>query len=269
MLEVEFGQATSPGTVRTNNEDCVGYFQPKSRQEGRSRGWLFVLADGVGGADFGEIASAKAVQVVCDGFADAQENTSPLSLLPRLIQHANAAVHDEGLARERRGRQMATTIVACALRHDQAIIAHVGDSRCYHIRAGRASALTHDHTWANEQRKLGMISSEEAGSAETRHLLTRSLGPELFITPDTTTVSLCPGDRLVLCSDGLYNGLRDSDIAHIVSRSTNLDHIAQDLVDSAVVADGSDNATAIVVGIRSVEAMAMYRGRLYSRLGAE
>lgn len=268
MLEIEFGQATSPGTVRTNNEDCVGYFQPRSRQEGRSRGWLFVLADGVGGADFGEVASTKAVQVLCDGFAEGQENTSLLSLLPRLIQHANAAVHDEGLARERRGRPMATTIVACALRHDQAAIAHVGDSRCYHVRGGRANPVTHDHTWANEQRKLGIIASAEAGVAETRHLLTRSLGPELFVTPDTTSVGLCPGDRLVLCSDGLYNGLRDSDLARIASQPASLDQIAQDLVDSAVVADGSDNATAIVIAIHSVEAMAMYRGRLYSRPGS-
>jgi protein phosphatase len=268
MLEIEFGQATNLGKVRTNNEDNVGHFAPRSRLEARSRGWLFVLADGVGGADLGEVASARAVQVVCDGFADAQENTSLLALLPRLIQHANAAVHDEGLARERRGRPMATTIVACALRHDQAFIGHVGDSRCYHIRDGQAIPVTRDHTWAREQRKLGLISSAEADSADTRHMLTRSLGPELFVTADTTTVSLSAGDRLVLCSDGLHNGLADPDIARIASQSRDLDQVAQDLVCSAVDADGSDNATAWVIAIRSVEAMAMYRGRLYPRPGA-
>lgn len=266
MLEIDFGQATHPGTVRTNNEDCVGCFEPKSRQEARSRGWLFVLADGVGGSDLGEVASAKAVQVVCRGFAEAQENTSLLGLLPRLIQHANAAVHDEGLARQWRGKHMATTIVACALRHDQAIIGHVGDSRCYHIRGGHISCITQDHTWAHEQRRLGLISSAEADGAETRHMLTRSLGPELFVTADTNTVSLQAGDRLVLCSDGLYNALCDPAIGDIVSQS-DPDRVAQDLVCSAVNADGSDNITAIVIGIRSVEAMAMYRGRLYSRSG--
>ncbi|HEY6447646.1 MAG TPA: protein phosphatase 2C domain-containing protein [Acidobacteriaceae bacterium] len=267
MLEVEFGEATNPGAVRTNNEDCSGYYEPKSRQEARSRGWLFVLADGVGGSDFGEIASAKAVEVLCGGFAEAPENTSLLSLLPRLIQHANAAVHDEGLARERRGRQMATTIVACALRHDQAIVGHAGDSRCYHIRSGQACAVTRDHTWANEQRKLGLISPSEAGATETRHMLTRSLGPELFVTSDTNTISLRAGDRLVLCSDGLYNGLADDDIAEIASQNKNPDQVARDLVNTAVEVDGSDNASAVVIAVRSVEAMAMYRGRLYPRPG--
>ncbi|HEV2277034.1 MAG TPA: protein phosphatase 2C domain-containing protein [Acidobacteriaceae bacterium] len=268
MLEIEFGQATHPGKVRTNNEDCTGYFEPRSRQEARSRGWFFALADGVGGFEFGEIASARAIQVVCEEFSECQENTSLISLLPRLIQHANVAVHDEGLVRERRGSHMATTIVTCALRHDQAFIAHVGDSRCYHLRDRRAVPITQDHTWVNEQRKLGLLSSADVESAETRHMLTRSLGPELFITADSNTVSLRPGDRLVLCSDGLYGGLQNADIARLASQTKNLDEVARDLVCSSVDADGSDNTTAVVIGIRSIEAMAMYRGRLYPRPGA-
>ena len=268
MLEIEFGQATHPGKVQTNNEDCTGYFEPRSRQEARSRGWFFALADGVGGFEFGEIASSKAIQVVCEEFSQCQENTSLVSLLPRLIQHANVAVHDEGLVRERRGSHMATTIVTCALRHDQAFIAHVGDSRCYHLRDGRATPVTQEHTWVNEQRKLGLISSADVENAETRHLLTRSLGPDLFVTADSNTVSLRPGDRLVLCSDGLYGGLQNADIARIASQSKNLDDVARDLVCSSVDADGSDNTTAVIIGIRSIEAMAMYRGRLYPRPGA-
>lgn len=265
MLEVEFGQATSPGKVRTNNEDAIGVFCPKSRQEARSRGWLFVLADGVGGLDLGEVASAKAVEVICAGFAEAPENTFLPGFLPRLIQHANAAVHDEGLTRERRGKTMGTTVVACALRHDQAFIAHVGDSRCYHVRDGRATAVTHDHTWVNEQRKLGLLSEAEAARSESRHVLTRSLGPELFITADMTTISLRAGDFLVLCCDGLHGALPDREIGRIVSELGNPDEIARTLVNAAVEADGSDNTTVQIVAVRSVEPMAMYRGRLYPR----
>jgi PPM family protein phosphatase len=265
MLEVEFGQASHPGKVRTNNEDSTGLFCPKSRQEARSRGWLFVLADGVGGLDMGEVASAKAVEVICAGFAEAQEHTSLLALLPRLIQHANAAVHDEGLARERRGKTMGTTVVACALRHDQACIAHVGDSRCYHVREGRAVAVTHDHTWVNEQRRLGLLSETEAAESESRHVLTRSLGPELFITADTATVTLQAGDFLVLCCDGLHGALPDGEIARIVSQPGHLDTIAEQLVHAAIEADGSDNTTAQIIAVRAVEPMAMYRGRLYPR----
>jgi serine/threonine protein phosphatase PrpC len=265
MLEVEFGQATDPGKVRTNNEDSIGVFCPKSRQEARSRGWLFVLADGIGGLDLGEVASAKAVEVICSGFGEAPEHTFLPGLLPRLIQHANAAVHDEGLARERRGKTMGTTVVACALRQDQACIAHVGDSRCYHVREGRAVAVTHDHTWVNEQRKLGVISQAEAAYSESRHVLTRCLGPELFITADETTVTLRAGDFLVLCCDGVHGALADREIAKIVSQPGDLDAIAHRLVDAAVEADGSDNTTAQIVAVRAVEPMAMYRGRLYPR----
>jgi serine/threonine protein phosphatase PrpC len=268
MLEIEYGQASDPGKVRTNNEDCTGVFIPKDRLEVRARGWLFVTADGVGGMDLGEVASAKAVEVICEGFAESPENTSLLSLLPRLIQHANAAIHDETLVRERRGRNMASTVVACALRHDQAFVAHVGDSRCYHVRGGQATPVTRDHTWANEQRKMGILSSAEMATSDARHVLTRSLGPELFVNAETNSVGLRPGDLLVLCSDGLYGGITDRDIARIVSQPKGLETVAQELVDFAVESDGSDNATAQVIAVRAVEAMAMYRGRLYARPGA-
>jgi len=158
---------------------------------------------------------------------------------------------------------MATTIVICALRHDQAVIAHVGDSRCYHVRDGKATQLTRDHTWVQEQRKLGLITAAEAEQSEKRHVLTRCLGPELFVTADTTTASLKPGDTLVLCSDGLYGAMYPEDIARLVSCNKDAEDIAKELVDYAVEVDGSDNATAQVIQIKSVEAMGMYRGRLY------
>lgn len=212
----------------------------------------------------GEVASAKAVKIMAEGFAQSPEGASLGSLLPRLIQHANAAVHDEGLHPERRGRHMATTMVSCALRHDQAVIAHVGDSRCYQIRDGQANLLTRDHTWVTEQRKLGLITAAEAEQSEKRHVLTRSLGPELFVTVDTGSFSLKPGDVLVLCTDGLYGAMYPEDIARIASQAKGADAIARELVGYAVEVDGSDNATAQVIQIRSTEPMGMYRGRLYA-----
>ncbi|MGA1981961.1 MAG: protein phosphatase 2C domain-containing protein [Acidobacteriaceae bacterium] len=263
MLDVVFGQASDPGRVRPHNEDAVGFFIPRSRQESRSRGWMFVVADGVGGLDLGELASAKAIEVITEEFARSAEGTSLPSLLPSLIQQANSAVHDEGLHPDRRGRHMATTVVACVLRQDQAVIVHVGDSRCYQVRDGKAVQLTRDHTWVSEQRKLGLITAAEAERSESRHVLTRSLGPELFVTPDTSSVSLKPGDVLVLCTDGLYDGLYPEDIARIASQDKDADAIARELVKYAVEVDGSDNATAQVIQVRSIEPMGMYRGRLY------
>src|ERR1035438_9475554 len=128
MLDVNFGQARDPGKVRTNNEDAMGIFIPNSRHQARSHGYLFAVADGVGGMDLGEVASSTAISVLTEEFEKAQSGAMLISLLPRLIQFANSAVHDRTLSPEYRGKKMATTLVACALRHDQAIVSHVGDS---------------------------------------------------------------------------------------------------------------------------------------------
>jgi len=263
MLDVVFGQASDPGKIRTNNEDAMGAFIPNSRHQARSHGYLFVVADGVGGLDLGEVASSTAVSVLTREFENAQGGAMLISLLPRLVQHANAAVHDRTLAPEYRGKKMATTAVACALRHDQAIVSHVGDSRCYLVRKGVAKQITQDHTWVNEQRKMGVISASDMVTSDSRHVLIRSLGPEMFVSPDTTALTLQPNDVLVLCSDGLHDEMPEATIAEIVSQNKPVDEVAQELVAKAVEIDGNDNTTAQVIRIRSVEQVGMYRGRPY------
>ena len=263
MLDVQFGQASDFGKVRTNNEDAMGSFIPASRHQARSHGYLFAVADGVGGMDLGEVASATAISVITEEFAKAQAGTMLISLLPRLIQHANAAVHDCGLAAEYRGKKMATTLVVCALRYDQAIVSHIGDSRCYLVRGGKARQVTQDHTLVNEQRKMGLISIDEIADSDSRHVLIRSLGPEMFVSPDTTALTLQPGDVLVLCTDGLHDEMKETMIAEIVSHKKNMEEVARELVTRAVEIDGGDNTTAQVIRVRSVEQVGMYRGRPY------
>lgn len=263
MLDVVFGQASDPGKIRTNNEDSLGSFVPSSRHQARSHGYLFTVADGVGGLDLGEVASSTAVSVLTKEFENSPGGAMLISLLPRLVQHANAAVHDRTLAPEFRGKKMATTVVACALRHDQAVVSHVGDSRCYLVRHGRAKLITHDHTWVNEQRKMGLISEAEVAQSESRHVLIRSLGPEMFVSPETTALTIQPGDVLVLCSDGVHDELPESTIATIVSQNKPIDEIATELVARAVENDGNDNTSAMVIKVRSVEQVGMYRGRPY------
>lgn len=263
MLDVVFGQASDPGKIRTNNEDALGSFVPNSRHQARSHGYLFTVADGVGGLDLGEVASSTAVSVLTKEFESSPGGAMLISLLPRLVQHANAAVHDRTLAPEFRGKKMATTLVACALRHDQAVITHVGDSRCYLVRNGLAKRITHDHTWVNEQRKMGLINDAEVAQSESRHVLIRSLGPEMFVSPDTTALTIQPGDILVLCSDGVHDELPESAMASIVSQNKPIEDIAHELVARAVENDGNDNTTAIVIRVRSVEQVGMYRGRPY------
>src|SRR5665213_653099 len=264
MLEAQFGQASDPGKIRTNNEDAMGSFIPDSRQQVRSHGYLFEVADGVGGMDLGEVASATAIKVITQEFAQAQGGSLLTGLLPRLVQHANAVVHDTTLAAEYRGKKMATTLVACALRHDQAIVSHVGDSRCYLVRKGLARQVTQDHTLVNQQRKLVLISATDVAESASRHVLIRSLGPEMFVSPDTTAVTLQAGDVLVLCTDGLHDEMPPELLAKIVSQDKKgVDEIAAELVARAVEIDGNDNTTAQVIRVRSVEQVGMYRGRTY------
>jgi len=263
MLDVQFGQASDFGKVRKNNEDAMGSFIPASRQQARTHGYLFAVADGVGGMDLGEVASATAISVIAQEFAQAPAGTMLISLLPRLIQQANAAVHDCTLDPKYSGKKMATTVVACGLRYDQAIVSHVGDSRCYLVRGGQARQITQDHTLVNEQRKVGLISTAEIATSESRHVLLRSLGPEMFVSPDTVAVSLQPGDTLVLSTDGLHDEMPEKEIAAIVSQKRTADEMARELVTRAVEIDGGDNTTAQVIRVRSVEQVAMYRGRPY------
>jgi PPM family protein phosphatase len=263
MLDVQFGEASDFGKVRTNNEDSVGSFIPVSRQQARSHGFLFAVADGVGGLDLGEVASATAISVITEEFAKAQSGAMLISLLPRLIQQANSAVHDCTHNPAHRGRKMATTVVACALRYDQAVISHVGDSRCYLVRNGKARQVTQDHTLVNEQRKVGLISASEIPNSDARHVLIRSLGPEMFVSPDTSALTVQPGDALVLCTDGLHDEMGESEIASIVSQKKDAAQIARELVARAVEIDGGDNTTAQVIRVRSIEQVGMYRGRPY------
>jgi len=263
MLDVEFSQFSDLGRVRRGNEDFLGSSLPATPAEARTRGWLFALADGVGGHDQGEIASRTAVECLVAGFREAQAGEPHTALLPRLVQTANARVLEAGHAAVANGAAMATTIVACALRYDHAVVAHVGDSRCYLVRRGRASLLTRDHTIASEHVRLGLLSAEEAAGAETRHLLSRSLGAELMVNVDTDDQQIQAGDVLVLCSDGLHNSLEASELAAVAGRDSDLHSSAERLVAIANQRDGSDNISVLLVRVRSVERVGMYRGRPY------
>lgn len=146
---------------------------------------------------------------------------------------------------------MATTLVACALRFDRAVISHVGDSRCYSVRGGRATSLTRDHT------------HREAAEADTRHVLTRSLGSAMFVGADTTEHIVLAGDVLLLCSDGLHGAIPGAQMAEIVSGNRDLNVAAGQLIDAANESDGGDNVSVQLIRVVSVERIGMYRGRPY------
>ncbi len=263
MLEIEFAQLSDPGIVRDHNEDYFGHYAPANATQARSHGWLFVVADGVGGQDLGEVASKLAVESVVAGFRSSSPGETHGPLLQRLVQSANVKVYETGQSASPGGSPMATTIVSCALRYDRVVVAHVGDSRCYLVRHGNATALTRDHTVVAEQVRMGLMTAREAGTAETRHLLTRCLGNTLFVGVDTTDQQVIPGDTLLLCSDGLHGALGLRDLEDIILPGCDLDVAVQKLVTLAKDRDGSDNITIQLIRVRGVERMGMYRGRPY------
>ena len=261
-LDLEFVLSTDPGRQRGHNEDYSGYSAPRTPNEMRQRGWLFAVADGVGGQELGEVASRTAIETLVAGFDAAPLGEAPVSLLTRLVQAANIKVYETGRATGPGGTSMATTLVACGLRYDRAVVAHVGDSRCYLIRQGHAMALTRDHTVVNDQVRLGVMSAREAAKAETRHILSRSLGLDLFVSVDTSEHHVLAGDVLLLCSDGLHGPVSGAEIARTVS-SGGLQEAARTLIELANDHDGSDNVSVLLIRVKSVERVGMYRGRPY------
>jgi PPM family protein phosphatase len=263
MLDLEFAQLSDTGRVREHNEDYVGHVVPATPTHARTHGWLFALADGVGGQEKGEVASRTAVESVLADFRASVGGKSHSSLLPRLVKAANTRVFEAGMAARPGGATIATTLVACALRFDRAVVAHVGDSRCYLVRRGDATVLTRDHTFANEQARLGLLTRKEAAEAPTRHVLSRSLGNELFVAVETDEIQVLVGDVLMLCSDGLHGAVTEPEIANVIAHSSDLEAAARRLVTIANYQDGTDNISLQLIRVRDVERVGLYRGRPY------
>ncbi len=262
-LLVEFAELSDPGRQRANNEDCLGHAEPSTPGRVRSHGWLFVLADGVGGSEKGEVASRAAVDWFTTRFPAAPAGEPLAALLTRLAKEANSHIYETAHNTGPNGTSMSTTLVACGLRHDRLVVAHAGDSRCYLIRNGSTHLLTRDHTVAQDQARLGVLSAKEAARAQTRYVLSRSLGNDMFVNVDTNDVQLSAADVLLLCCDGLYNSIEPSEMAAVAGHGGDLRAAAKRLVDLANHRDGSDNISVQIIRVRSVERVGMYRGRPY------
>jgi serine/threonine protein phosphatase PrpC len=263
MLDLEFVALTDVGRVRDHNEDYLGHSVPATPAQARSHGWLFVLADGVGGHEKGEVASQTAVEAMKAGFPNAKEGESHSSVLQRLVQQANTSVFEAAMSGGRESAGMATTVVACALRYDRVSVAHVGDSRCYLIRNGKAAQITRDHTVVGEQVRLGLVSAQEAAEGNMNHILSRSLGTELVANVDTNDHQVFAGDVLLLCSDGLHGAVDASEMAALCGHGQDLHQAAVKLVALANDRGGGDNISVQLIRVRNVERMGMYRGRPY------
>jgi protein phosphatase len=255
MLDVIFGQASNQGSAHGDSRGSMGSFIPGSSEMAYSHGYLFAIADGAGCVDSREIASALAISVLLEEFEKAQSGAMLISLLPRLIQLANAAVHDRSLATEFRGMRMATTLVACALRRNQAVVAHVGDSCCFLIRNQQVKQITHDRLTNHGPKKFYSDSPRGLAESHARSML----GPEMFVSPDTIALTVEAGDVIVLCSETLRDEVSPERMAGIVSQEKGIDEIALDLLASAGEFNSGDIGCAHVIRVRSVEQICMFR----------
>ena len=226
----KFGSRTDVGSVREQNEDSLIVNPP-----------LFVVADGMGGHAAGEVASEIAVntiQELAPDHADAEA-------LGHAVEEANRDIINAALAGE--GREgMGTTVTAAILERDKLVIAQVGDSRAYLLHNGELTQLTRDHSLMANMIEAGQITPEEARFHPNRSVITRALGNDPDTLPDLYEINVEDGDRLLLCSDGLYSMLEDDEIAAVMRRVSDPQRCASTLVNGAIAAGGHDNITVIV-----------------------
>lgn len=230
-MPTTFATATHTGLVRKANEDALYVRTP-----------IFAVADGMGGALAGEVASGLAVQAFerFGGLGD-----SPEEAFTQLIDGINGEIHGHAVANPALSG-MGTTLTAAVVHGQSVTLAHVGDSRAYLFRDDSLTQLTDDHSLVGEMLRSGQITAVEAEEHPQRSIITRALGVDAGVEIDTMSLEWQPGDLFLLCSDGLYSMVPDDSISAIVARKDALDSIAQALVEAANNAGGRDNISVII-----------------------
>jgi protein phosphatase len=241
MLRVaEKWQGSDVGRQRTGNEDNLLVQSP-----------LFVLADGMGGAQAGEVASEIAIEAFRGGLPDGQVEDS----LVAVIEDANAKVHDKAnQVPEYRG--MGPTCTVAYVADEEVVLAHVGDSRAYLLRDGELTKLTRDHSLVGELVDRGKVTEEEALTHPQRSVITRAVGPEPTVKVDAERIAARAGDVFLLCSDGLTDMIRDREVHRILTAVEGLENAGRNLISAANHAGGRDNITVILFRLEEVDGAA-------------
>jgi PPM family protein phosphatase len=227
----ETAALSHPGRRRRQNEDAYVVEPP-----------LFAVADGMGGAKAGEVASGLAAAAVQESGNDGQSGEARVEAL---IAEANRRVFMRA-SEDREASGMGTTMTVALLEDDRVAFGHVGDSRAYLIRDGQLEQLTDDHSLVAELVRSGKLTPEEAETHPQRSVITRALGTEADVDVDTFSVAVEPGDLFLLCSDGLTSMIDDQTILGAVEQNRgNLEEAAKALVNAANRGGGEDNITVI------------------------
>jgi protein phosphatase len=235
----ETAALSHPGRRRRHNEDSYVVQPP-----------LFAVADGMGGAKAGEVASGLAAAAVQESGSDGQSGEARVAAL---IEEANRRVFRRA-SEDREASGMGTTMTVALVEDDRIAIGHVGDSRAYLIRSGRLEQLTDDHSLVAELVRSGKLTPEEAESHPQRSVITRALGTEADVDVDTFSVDAAPGDLFLLCSDGLTTMVDDRTILDAVEQHRGrLKDAAKALVGAANRGGGEDNITVVFFEVAGAE----------------
>lgn len=236
---------TDTGRVRGHNEDFVSYWEPQDREAEKDNGWLYIVADGVGGADAGEVASEMTTETTINHYLNNSDEPDWGQRLLNAMREANSALRQYVLERNDNTR-MATTMVAAVLQDNLAYIANVGDSRGYLWRNGRIEQITKDQSLVAKLVEEGAITEEEASSHPRRNVILYSLGSERSPKIDLFEQTLQKNDILFLCSDGLTRHVTDAEIALTLSEESP-EQAATSLIHKANERGGEDNISVAII----------------------
>ncbi|MEA2191851.1 MAG: family protein phosphatase, partial [Solirubrobacteraceae bacterium] len=241
MLRVANGYFSHSDTGRQRRANEDSYF---------ARSPVFVVADGMGGAQAGEVASRVAVEAFERGIGDPGSSSAEQLLAERVLE-ANARIHEMSQATQERAG-MGTTITAAYVGDHDVAVAHVGDSRAYRLRGEDFERLTEDHSLVEEMRRRGQLTAQEADEHPQRSIITRALGPEPDVKVDTYSWRGIAGDVYLLCSDGLTSMVPESRVADIVRGAGDLGDAGRRLIAAANDAGGRDNITVVLFRLEDV-----------------
>ena len=251
--KLSFGAKTDIGRLRENNEDKYEFRIPDEEQLLATRGSTFIVCDGMGGAEAGQIASELATKTYLDVYYN-HHSSNPLVAARDAAKAANRFVND--VSRTVPGRNgMGCTLTALSFIQDSAVLAHVGDSRAYVIVDNDIRQLSEEHTYIEEQLRMGLMSYSEAKDSPYKHVLSRAVGAEKDVTPQVEMLTVRAGETYLLCSDGVSNELSDGDLLDL-SLSNGPSEAAWKIINDALLAGGRDNATVIVIRLDALSEVA-------------
>lgn len=241
---MEVGFKSDKGRRRSNNEDACFVLLPES---------VYLVADGVGGGNAGEIASRTAVNevanyIISNPIEQASNKYAIVNYMQQCLDIANEKIYNQAL-KYTENKGMATTMAILHIKAGKAYIANVGDSRVYLQRGGELVQLTEDHTYINTLLKAGIISPEQAAVDERKNVITKALGADTGVEPDFYQVETQGGDVFLLCTDGLYDEVTDEKIREIIGSGWKMSDLCLKLIEEANSNGGNDNITVIAVKV--------------------